>query len=52
MRSLWRICAKVREPIELPFWVVSGVRPDIGVLDGVHISQGKGSLGFFFSSLV
>ena len=48
MESLWRISAKVREPIELPFGVVSGVGPGIGVLDGIHIHQGKGEiLGFF-----
>jgi len=40
--NLWRICAKVREPIELPFGVVNRVGPSIGVLDGVHIPQGKG----------
>ena len=34
MGTLWHSCAKVREPIELPFGVVSGVGPVIGVLDG------------------
>ena len=31
-------CAKVHEPIELSFGVVSGVSRGMGVLDGVHIS--------------
>ena len=35
----WRLClcVQVREAIELPFGVLSGVGPGIGVLDGVHI---------------
>jgi len=35
-------CVKVHEAIELPFGVVSGVAPVIGVLDGVHIPKEKG----------
>jgi len=34
MGNLWRCCAKVREPIELSFGVVSGIGSGIGVLDG------------------
>jgi len=48
MDSLWHICAKVRVPIELPFGVISGVSPGIGVMDGVHIPQGKGRFWWFF----
>jgi len=38
----------VREAIELPFGVVSGVGPGIGVLDGVtpHVPSGRGVEGF------
>ena len=34
-------------------WVVSGVGPSIGILDGIHISQGegKGGLGGFLPSV-
>jgi len=47
--TLRRICVKVREPIELPFGVVSGVGPGIGVLDGLHIPKEKGiGFGGFF----
>ena len=34
MWTLWRSHAKVREVIDLPFGVVSGVGPGTGVLDG------------------
>jgi len=34
IRTLWRSCAEVREVIEMPFGVVSGVASGIGVLDG------------------
>jgi len=47
MGTLWRSCAKVRKPMELPFGVVRGVGPVIIVLDGVHISKGKGRFGGF-----
>ena len=40
--TLWHSWAKVCEPIELPFGVVSGVGPSIGVLDGGPLAQGKG----------
>jgi len=34
---VWHSCAKVREPIELPSGVMSGLRPVTGVLDeGPH----------------
>ena len=42
MGTLLRSCVKVRKAIEMSFLVVSGVGPGINVLDGVHISQGKG----------
>jgi len=48
MRTLWRICAKVREPVELPFGVVSGVCPGSGLLDGcTYFPMGRGGFGFF-----
>jgi len=34
MGTLWHSCAKVREPIELSFGMMSGIRSGIGVLDG------------------
>jgi len=34
MGTLWHWCVKMREAIELPFGVVSGVGPGIGLLDG------------------
>jgi len=42
--TLWRSCAKVREPVELLFRVVSGLGQDIGVLDGVHVPQREGEV--------
>jgi len=33
-RIFWQICAKVHEAMELPFGVVSGVGPHIGILEG------------------
>ena len=47
MGTLWRSCVKVREAIELPFGMVSGVGPAIGVLDAVNIFKGKGRFGGF-----
>jgi len=44
MGTLLRGCVKEREAIELPFGVMSGVDPDIGILDGVHIPQGEGEV--------
>jgi len=35
-------CVKVHTETELQFGVLSGVGPEIGVLDGVHIPNGKG----------
>ena len=47
METLWRSCAKVREAIDLPFGVVSGVAPLIGTLDGGFTSpRRRGGLGF------
>ena len=41
-------CAKVHEPIELPFGVVNGVGPGTGVLDGSPNLRGEEEvLGFF-----
>jgi len=42
MGPLLRSCAEVRTAIKLSFGVVSGVGPDIDVLDGVHVPQGEG----------
>jgi len=47
---LLRICAEVREPIELSFGVVSG--SGIGVLDGVHVLQEKGQFPGVLAPLV
>ena len=44
MRNLWHTCAKVREAIKLPFRVMSGISPDIGVLDEVDMPQGEGKV--------
>jgi len=41
-------CVEVHELIELSFGVMSGVAPVIDVLDGVHITKGKGLFGGFF----
>jgi len=46
MENLWRSCAKVRELIERPFAVVSGVGPGFNVLDGVAHPEGRGLSGF------
>jgi len=43
-----RSCGKLRESIDMSFGVVSGV--DRGM--GVHVPQGRGLLGFFFSIIV
>jgi len=46
MGTLLQSCLKVHEVIELPFGVVNGVDPGIGVLDGgPHFPQGRGSFG-------
>jgi len=42
--TLLRSCVKVCKAIELLFRLLSGVDPWIGVLDGVHIHQGKGEV--------
>jgi len=42
---------KVREAIKLPFGVVSGVSPGIGVLDGVRVPQEVGGVAGRASSL-
>ena len=42
--NLWHSCVKVREAIELPFWVVISLGSGIGVLDGVHILQEEGEV--------
>jgi len=43
MGPLLRSCVEVREPIELPFGMVSGVGPGIDVLDGgPRALRGKG----------
>ena len=48
MGTLLRSCAKVHEPTELSFAVVSGVSQGMGVLDGVHMPQVEGEdLGVF-----
>ena len=50
MWILLHSCAKVHEPIELSFGVVSGVSLGIRVLDEVHMPQGEGEvLGVFWS---
>ena len=47
MGTFLRSCAFLREPIELSFWEVRAVSPDIGVLDGVHVLQGEGAVSVF-----
>jgi len=51
MGTLLCICVKVREAIELPFGVVSGVGTGIDVFDGVHMPQGEGEVLAFFASI-
>jgi len=41
---MWCSCVKVREAIKLPFGVLSGVGPGIGVLDGGQHAQGEGEV--------
>jgi len=48
MGTLLRSCAKVREPIELSFWVVNGVSLGIRVLDGIQVPQGEGAASEVF----
>jgi len=53
MGTLWRSCAKMHEPIELPFGVVSGVGADTDVLDGGAHSQGEREvLGTFLEGIL
>jgi len=40
--TLLHSCAEVRAAIELSFKMVSGVTPDIHVLDGVYVPQVEG----------
>jgi len=47
MGTLLRSCAKVREPMELSFEVVSGVGHTMGELEEVHMPQGEGSFEDF-----
>jgi len=48
MGNLWHSCVKAREAIDLPFVAVSGVGPEIGVLNGVpHSLRGREVLGVF-----
>jgi len=42
------VCDKMADWIRMPFGVVSGVGPGIGVLDGVHVQQGKGAVSTVF----
>ena len=48
MGTLLHSCAKVHEPIELSFWMVSGVGRGTGVLDGVYVPKEEGRFGGFF----
>ena len=43
-------CGKTADWIRIPFWVVSGVGRGMGVLDGVVIVEGRGSLGDEFGA--
>jgi len=53
MSTLRRSCAKVREPIELSFGMVSVVGPGIDVLDGgPRTLRGREVFGEGFSPLV
>jgi len=47
-----KLCAEVREPIELSFGVVSGVSPGIHVLDGIHVPQKEGAFWGIFRHLL
>jgi len=38
---VWRNCAKLREPMELSFGMVSRVGREMGVLDGSTCPKGK-----------
>ena len=50
---MWRSCAKVREPNELSFGVVSGAGPGVGVLDvGPHLQREGEVWGFDVGILV
>jgi len=53
MGTLLHSCAEVRELIELSFMVISGVGPDIGVLDGGRCAaRESGSFVGFYPPLV
>jgi len=47
MGTLLHSCVEVHEPIKQLFGVVSGIGRGIGVLDGVHVPQGKGGFRGF-----
>ena len=49
--KLLRSCAEVHEPIALSFGVVSGLGPDIDVLDGVHVPRGEGRILELFAPI-
>jgi len=38
-QAVWHSCVEVRAAIEISFKMVSGVTPDIHVLDGVYVPQ-------------
>jgi len=51
--TLWHSCAKVCERIKLPFAMVSGVGPVIGILDDCPHPKGEGEVwGLFDVSLL
>jgi len=52
MGSLWHICTKVHKPIELLFWMVSGVGPGIALDGGPHPSRRRGGFVSFSGPLV
>ena len=45
-------CMEVHTAIKLSFGVVSGVGPDIHVLDEVHMPQGEGAVSGVLSGIV
>ena len=45
MGNSWHSCAKVHEPIELLFGLMSVVGSGTGVLDGSTCPKGKGGFG-------
>jgi len=53
VRTLWRNCAKVREAIEMPFGMLSGVSLGICALDGCpHLPKVKSLFGDFQPLLI